>query len=220
MADLWDGLIFRFNCPYLHANGTTVMLGVVGQVSTPLVYLCVYLSVYVHNSQDGGCLGRVAGRYHLLWLSLGGAPLGSWSTNGAPASFRGGIINQSYLMWWVSWLFQMLQIIWEKCKIKSSSKAKWDLRIALYFLFSCWMTAGCRLMRANPYKMKIIKKRAWPCFIRCCIETSKRSVGTPCQWRFCLFPPWLRSVGIINRADCRRREARHPKTVTWPDDSV
>ena len=84
------------------------------------LYMCVYLSVLVHSSQDRGCLGSVAGRYHLLWLPLGGAPLGSWSTNGAPASFRGGIINQSYLLWWVSWLFQMLQIIWEKCKIKSS----------------------------------------------------------------------------------------------------
>ena len=122
MAELWDGLIFRFKCPYLHANGTTVMLGVVGQVPLPPVYLCVYLSVFVHNGKDGGCLGSMAGRYHLLWLPLGGAPLGSWSTNGAPASFRGGIINQSYLLWWVSWLFQMLQIIWEKCKITSSSK--------------------------------------------------------------------------------------------------
>ena len=229
MAELWDGLIFRFKCPYLHANGTTVMLGVVGQVSTPLVYLCVYLSVYVHNSQDGGYLGSVAGRYHLLWLPLGGAPLGSWSTNGAPASFRGGIINQSYLLWWVGWLFQMLQMIWEKCKIKSTFKAKWDLRIALlyilycilcyivYFLFSCWLNPAWW----EHIHISIIVQKSY---------LSKRSVGTPRQWRFCLFlplewrfclfPPCPQSVRIINRADCRRRKARRPKTVTWPDDSV
>ena len=33
-------------------------------------------------------------------------------------------------------------------------KAKWDLRIALHFLFSYWMTAERRLMRANPYETR------------------------------------------------------------------